>query len=739
MSQAKVVEINLPKKPRAALPPALVAVRQIAKKQLSALTQSLFDNTDDALFELADRSQSDQQQEMYFDSMRHIRLHRKEIADQFIQGLVLSFESIGEASDTSDVEAEAELDDDYALVEKDELEMTVAVSGIVSKVTSLHSLPIMQLTKRLSDVVAPLEVTERNNPLGPHALSMLFADCLENLDIGIKVRIIIMKMFERFVMERMGGVYEQINQQLIQAGILPDLSSKSLRRSATRKKSPDSSPDTRAESQRSQSSGVTGHSAEVPFESLQTLMAGSQGNTGTPGIGNGQGSGAATGGIGIQLSPIASKDLLGVLSSLQQAQDEEQFDVAAVPQPSDVRSMVLAENKGKRLEQADDDAVNFVGLLFDYILNDRNLAIPMKALIGRLQIPIVKVAVIDKSFFAKSAHPARALLNDLSSAGIGWSSARELKRDTMYNKIEQVVHRVLNDFSSDTNLFADLLKDFREFVNRDKRSSLLVEQRVKDTEQGRAKTQAAKQTVQTLINQKACGLRLPQEVGKFVSDIWSRVLVLRCIKNGEDSDAWHKGVDCLDTLLWALQPLSDAEDVNKRDEMQPQLILRLREGMDEIGTPQDEIDEYLHWLIDHLGVVSRNDRAYLEDDEPTPVETPTAIVEKIVLTPIDVEEVNAPLPDETEAQLKSITEGTWVEISEADKEPVRCKLATVTQPGHNYVFVNRRGMKVAEKNRLQLAGLLKEQRLSVIDESQVFDRALQSVIGNLRDLQRRNS
>lgn len=758
VSQAKVVEIKLPKKRQTALPPALHAVRQIAKKQLTALTQSLFDNTDDALFELADRSQSDHQQEMYFDSMRHLRLHRKAISENFLSRFVASF------NDLLEPQQEEEVDDeeiDYELVEKDELEMTVAVSGIVSKVTSLHSLQIMQLTKRLSSVVAPLEVTERTNPLGPHALSTLFSESLDGLDIGIKVRIIIMKMFERFVMERMGGVYEQVNQQLIQSGVMPDLKSKPVRR----RQRPQNTPSTESAEQNSAPAPGADPNAEFAFETVQSLLAtsrsqggvgggiqgGSSSAAGLPNQGGthsgaqgsahggaqgGAQSGAASG-LNVPLIPIASNELLDVLSKLQLEQDEDEFDVASVPQTSDVRGLVLAGQKGKELHQADEDAVNFVGLLFDYILNDRNLAIPMKALIGRLQIPIVKVAVMDKSFFARSSHPARALLNDLSSAGIGWSSARELKRDTMYNKIEAVVHRVLNDFSTDPDVFSDLLAEFREFVGQDTRRSVLVEQRVKDTEQGKARTQQAKQTVQNLVNQKACGLRLPKEVGKFVSEIWSRVLVLRCVKFSEDSDEWRLGVEALDNLLWVLQPLSEAEDVDRRDEMQPLLVKRLRDGMEELGTPQEEIDGHLRWLSDHLSIISRNDRAYLQDDEVAPVEMPTAVVEEIVLTSTNFTEAEKELPDETEAKLKTITEGTWVEITENDTDPVRCKLATVTQPGHNYVFVNRRGMKVAEKNRVQLAGLLEQDKLSVIDESQVFDRALQSVIGNLRDLQRR--
>ena len=53
-----------------------------------------------------------------------------------------------------------------------------------------------------------------------------------------------------------------------------------------------------------------------------------------------------------------------------------------------------------------------------------------------------------------------------------------------------------------------------------------------------------------------------------------------------------------------------------------------------------------------------------------------------------------------------------------------------------YVFVNRRGMKVAERSRRGLAVELKRKSLTILAESQVFDRALQAVIGNLRQMHR---
>jgi hypothetical protein len=87
-------------------------------------------------------------------------------------------------------------------------------------------------------------------------------------------------------------------------------------------------------------------------------------------------------------------------------------------------------------------------------------------------------------------------------------------------------------------------------------------------------------------------------------------------------------------------------------------------------------------------------------------------------------------------EINRLTEGVWVEVTHEDGEKMRCKLAAIVQPGGKYIFVNRRGMKVAERNRMALAVELKRKTITILDESQVFDRALEAVIGNLRQLHR---
>ena len=66
-------------------------------------------------------------------------------------------------------------------------------------------------------------------------------------------------------------------------------------------------------------------------------------------------------------------------------------------------------------------------------------------------------------------------------------------------------------------------------------------------------------------------------------------------------------------------------------------------------------------------------------------------------------------------------------------EKFRCRLAAIIRSAGKYIFVNRSGMKVAEETRESLALALQAKRLTILDDGMLFDRALESVISNLRD------
>lgn len=802
MPDPKVVSLQPGKSPVSVLPPIVSSLCKRANDRILPLLKELLDGTDDALFEMADRSQSNADHHLYFDSMRQIRLNRADIERRFAESLEEGFESAFAASNGRTPSA---LDTDAAdmnLVAEDDLEISVAVSGITSKITSQFSLPIMELTKRLDHVAKHATINERSNPLGPQRVSEAFAGAIDSIDVDIKIRIILLKLFERLVMQRMGPIYEEANRAMSDAGVLKD-----LRRSLGRARNPHAgararpAPDRSAAGPGGSAGASAGSGATGGYGSSQggggygsssygsssygqgaagqggahgAAQGGAHGNGQAPGQGGYHGAGAgpvdgayAGGGFStIQgllagardheadgLYPaehhgagslIATPALVDLLTSVQNESSHEASDIEHVPALVDLRQVLVSRAPDvtgqalNHLGRADEDVVNFIGMLFDYILNDRNLAIPMKALIARLQIPVVKLAIIDKSFFDRSAHPARQLLNELSSVGIGWSSAAELKRDAVYDMVESVVVRVLNGFSSDPGIFDALLAELREFRSRDTARHTRMEQRVKETESGRARTLTAKQEVQRVINQKVCGLRLPHEIGRFLSDVWSRALVYLSLREGPTSSAWESLIVTLDDLLWSLQPLDAMEDIERRDDIKAGLLDRLSDGMQLIQIAEGEQQSWLTVIAAQLQEMSQSDRLYLEDDDSNRVSDAFDEMEEIVLAAphevTDNYQGDAPEPDFVD-KINKLAEGCWVEIRQSGGQDIRCKLATIVRPGDRYVFVNRRGMKVAEKTRMELARELQDEKLVVLDDSQVFDRALQAVIGNLRQIQ----
>lgn len=814
MSRPTVVDLNPASRRKTVLPPIVHSVRQHAKDVLVDLLQKLFDSTDDALFEMADRSQSDADQHLFFDSMRQVRLQRPQVIKGYIRELYSNFDRAFAPASAAPRLASTDLEhaevDDLQLVDNEELELSVAISGIVSKVSSQYSDHIARLTARLDQVSKTQTLTDRDNPLGPKMLSHAFVVGLGNLEVDIRIKIILLKLFERMVAQRLEPLFLDANRLMLEAGILPDLETDghipsasagnlSLLGRAGLTEVPAGEPAPTAQPMPAGGSGTaapatavgnTGgggathnpltqgvhHSATgvaAEFSVLQQLLAGTRpaGSTttasghrsgpavnashghhpgeiiptsGTPdGLGGWQQ--AAPAEAAPASTPISSEQLMALLSALQSEAVARPIDMSHVPDQFDVRSAL--QDKSPEVDgqlpvatQMDDDAISVVGLLFDYILNDKTLAIPMKALISRLQIPVLKLAIVDKDFFANIQHPARTLLNELSSAGIGWSSAQELRRDTLYNKIESIVMTILHSSAERTELYVEQLAELREFLQKDTKRHALVEQRVLENETGKAKARAAKELVQKLINQKASGLRLPAGAGRFVGEYWSKVMVLTATKHGQMHAQWDEQLQALDDLLWSLQPLSERDDLSRRRDSLEQLVQTLDDGVKTVlhdwrvrETLMKELKAELQKAIDH-------DEAYLEDDEPVTVlhEAPKDYAElgEIRLTePVEEPKPKTPIAKQHHALVKQLNVGGWIEVTEADKPALRCKLTTIVEPGMRYVFVNRRGMKVAEYGRLELAELAAADALTLLDESEVFDRALQAVVGNLRKMQ----
>jgi hypothetical protein len=83
-------------------------------------------------------------------------------------------------------------------------------------------------------------------------------------------------------------------------------------------------------------------------------------------------------------------------------------------------------------------------------LQTRDLPDSIKALVGRLQIPVLKAAMLDGAFSQEITSVATA---GQRAGGGRHRSRRRWVRRPLYRKIEQIVRRILDDFTDDIGLF----------------------------------------------------------------------------------------------------------------------------------------------------------------------------------------------------------------------------------------------------------------------------------------------
>ena len=60
---------------------------------------------------------------------------------------------------------------------------------------------------------------------------------------------------------------------------------------------------------------------------------------------------------------------------------------------------------GSRATQIESMTIEMVAMLFDFVFETRDLPDGIKALLARLQMPVLKAAMLDGAFFAKKQHP----------------------------------------------------------------------------------------------------------------------------------------------------------------------------------------------------------------------------------------------------------------------------------------------------------------------------------------------
>jgi hypothetical protein len=401
----------------------------------------------------------------------------------------------------------------------------------------------------------------------------------------------------------------------------------------------------------------------------------------------------------------------------------------------------LRGEHSSRVATIDEDTIDLVGMLFEFILEDRTLPAEMQVLLGRLQIPYLKAAILDRKLFAHRQHPARRLLDNMAEMAKGWS--KESDRDgRLYDKVKSTVETLLHDFDDDMGVFDRLLADLQQFGEINKRRSEITEQRVAESIRGREKLDMARRRAAREILERIGSTQLPPLIHGILARAWANHLVLTVLRQGENSPEFKAALRFVDEFIASTKPALDQESRQLLRRMLPGIERALRQGLANVAFQAQDIDRLLSQLhvyyrqqlgetVDpnELAAINAGDVSMLAIPDTIQPVTEEAKLEEVA--PRD--DVNVP-PDGPEWQeVEALQPGTWLEFCFTEDNTTRAKLSWISPMSGRYLFVNRRGLKVGDYAPHELAVLLADGRARVLAANALFDRAMSAIVGRLRE------
>ena len=392
------------------------------------------------------------------------------------------------------------------------------------------------------------------------------------------------------------------------------------------------------------------------------------------------------------------------------------------------------------LEDADSDAADIVGMLFEIFLSERQISEDMRGRIAKLVAPYVRVAVADRKMFMQKTHPARRYLDTLAAAVDGNQGANHQERQ-MLDKAGSSIDHLTESFNEDLAIFEFAEDEMRQYIDQRKAAMELAEKRAADAQRGKERLEQAKSLADTAFENAIEECNWPVKTLEMLRGWWCqhhRMALLQdnpqaAVKESEQLlsllvRVGNQGVVSIGTQavkahndiiamlassgltgqaaqngaaeLWAAleqasiwtrlasQGQLSSDDLARTSTKASREADRAAQAASEATTTAPGFQDLSPDIDDHLAQSQGNEHG---DDIPVP----------------DYFSSNQDIVD----YFKTMPMGTWVDFVTPDRKLVATKLSWISPISHRLLFVTARGTKHAVEAAEDLAMMVKLDRV----------------------------
>ncbi|MFO1323391.1 MAG: DUF1631 domain-containing protein [Burkholderiales bacterium] len=797
---APTTETATRRQPARELTRILNECRDLAVQRLTVSFAQILDRVGDLLMDRAGKTDVREEQQLFLDARGSLKSERPALMAEFEKQLrrLIDERIAGKTepkADYSKVDATK-----LTLVETVSMDEQVLQGNITRVVENLCHDELATLNRGVGYLLGEPDLPTENNPLGPATIVGAFSKAVGTLKADRKIRFQILKDLNQTQLGDIATIYADLNKHLTRLHAMPTggrtivnrgsaadrAADRAAAKAAAAGKLPPPPPgasevDVMAMFKRMYGGGAqsaaqspappgmphmppgmpSGMPSGMPMPGPMTpsgMMPAADGDF--PSIS--MPSGPAQTFAPLRPTPsgyvpgapiISTPDLHEGLTRLQAGQTD--FDVggasvafSGIPQGLHNVLRDLQESPlGAKANQIESMTIEMVAMLFDFIFETKDLPDGIKALLARLQIPVLKAAMLDGAFFAKKQHPSRLLVNELAHAGLGWSPVMG-SEDPLYKKIDEIVHQILDNFSDDLAIFDVQRESLEAFLAAEEKAAEENIQSSAEEINQKDRLQIASVVAKAEIERRIEGAPVPNFLAAFLRQKWQGTLERVYLDHGEESESWSSGVTTLEDLVWSVQPKRSPEDRRHLVALLPSLLKRLSAGMQNRGWPNDDRESFMSNLVEAHAAAVKPSLAHV--GSPTSAVAEAAKVQAemakaagdsmlaakaealaVAMTPAEPEPVEPErevVDDDYTEIARSLERGMWIEFESEDGQLAFAKLAWVSPLRGTYLFTNRQGQKALSMTAEDLADRFRADRARLVEAEPLIDRAFTSMI-----------
>ena len=390
-------------------------------------------------------------------------------------------------------------------------------------------------------------------------------------------------------------------------------------------------------------------------------------------------------------------------------------------------------------------ALDTLSLIFERIFAAPDLPDVVKAAIGRLQIPLLKLAITDASFFADTRHPARQLVNRMARAAIGLDpdTGRDHVVCANLGKFADSVRSALEKTEGELTPYLEELDAL--IVERDQSLQAKAQpyvQLVLDHEvQESARTNARNWLGHALEKTTEPAIR------QFLADSWQRVMEAACLVGGMSGTRWQECADTIVELNWSVQPKPTADERKRLIALIPSLLKRINTELDRLDISTEERTPFVNACFDLQTAAMRSRPGAPDFPAQAPAQAPLAPAAssppfgEVPAPQAQILELDGKLvqyiglPTETKSLWRTDSsawkEGDWVSFLLPDGERLCGRICWQSSLSGTVLLFNSGWGYAVALAPSSLEQQLRDSRARIVSATSLFDEAAAQALGQI--------